>query len=88
MTDFVPEAFLRDYLVRVIKYYVEADGFLIVGAYGSTSKSVPAQDVTSLLRDFGFPVGGNAACGVLPVSHVAWAKAGQSASADADKPRR
>lgn len=88
MTDFVPETFLRDYLVRVMKHYVEAGGFLIVGAYGSTSKSVPAQDVTSLLKGFGFPVAGYATCGVLPVSHVAWASAGPLAPANADKPRR
>jgi hypothetical protein len=75
MTDFVPEAFLKDYLVRVIKHYVEKGGLLIVGAYGSTSRDVPAQDVTRLLKAFGFPVAGNAICGTLPMSHIAWTKA-------------
>ncbi len=78
MTDFVPDAFLKDYLVRMIKHYVEADGFLIVGAYGSTSRDTPAQDVTGLLKAFGFSVAGNATCGDLPVSHVAWIKAARS----------
>ena len=88
MTDFVPEAFLKNYLARAIKHYVQGDGLLIVGAYGSTSKNVPAQDITSLLKGFGFPVAGSATCGDLPVSHVAWTEAEQFATADAGKPRR
>ena len=88
LTDLVPETFLRDYLVLVLQHYVEEDGFLIVGAYGITSKNVPAQDVTSLLKGFGLPVVGNATCGDLPVSHVAWTKAEQFGAADADEPGR
>ncbi len=75
MTDFVPDVFLKDYLIHVMQNYVEKDGFLIVGAYGSTSKNIPAQDVTSLLKNFGFTVTGKAVCGELPVSHVAWSNA-------------
>jgi hypothetical protein len=77
MTDFVPDAFLKDYLVRVIKFYVEEGGLLIVGAYGSTSRGTPAQDVTRLLKTLGFPVAGNAMCDDLPLSHVAWTKVAQ-----------
>ncbi len=77
MTDFVPDALLKDYLVRLIQGYVEDDGLLIVGAYGSRSRDTPAQDVTHMLKAFGFPVAGNAMCDALPLSHVAWTNVAQ-----------
>lgn len=74
MTDFVPDTFLADYLLRLLRCYVEDDGILIVGDYGSYSRQQPARDVIALLTALGFHVAGNAICGDLPVSHVAWTK--------------
>ena len=72
MTDLVPERLLRDYLARVIDRYVDKGGRLIVGGYGSCSKSQPAPDITAILTGFGLRVSGSAAVGHLPISHVAW----------------
>jgi hypothetical protein len=81
LTDYVPKPFLREYLVRVMRDFVEEDGRLIVGAYGSMSRGEPAQDVTRLLSGFGFPIAGTATHGALPVVHIAWTEAGQFARA-------
>jgi len=72
MTDLVPDRLLKDYLLRVMDRYVEKDARLIVGGYGSYSKSRPAPDITAILTGFGLPVAGSTTCGDLPISHVAW----------------
>jgi hypothetical protein len=75
LTDYVPEAYLREYLARLLDLFLQKDGTLIVGAYGSTSTGQPAQDVRGLFRKFGFPVCGSVTCGELPVSYIAWTRA-------------
>jgi SAM-dependent methyltransferase len=72
LADVVPPEYLRRYIQRLLELFVDRDGKLILGAYGSTSKRQPAQDVHGLLETFGFVVAGGATCGDLPVSHVAW----------------
>ena len=75
LTDCVPETHLREYLARLLDLFVQEDGTLIVGAYGSTSRRQAAQDVRGLLQDLGFQICGSATCGELPVSHIAWTRA-------------
>ncbi|MEN6356375.1 MAG: class I SAM-dependent methyltransferase [Armatimonadota bacterium] len=72
LSDNVPEPFIRDYLFRLLRHYVNPDGVLIVGAYGSYSKNQPAYNVAKALTDAGLIVAGQAACGELPVTHIAW----------------
>jgi len=77
LADNVPEALINDYLLRLMQHYVTTDGILIVGAYGSNSKKQPAVNVADSLTDAGLHVDGQATCGELPVTHVAWTRAGQ-----------
>jgi len=72
LTDCVPGSFLREHLLRLLRLFVEEDGRLIAGAYGSMSRREPAPDVTALLTGFGFRVAGTALAGSLPVAHIAW----------------
>lgn len=74
MTDFVPEEFLKDYADRLIRLYVASGGILIVGDYRAASTTQPARDVSALLVELGFPVAGEAKCGEMPDSHVAWTR--------------
>ncbi len=73
--DCVPDDFLDEYVRRLLEEYVEKNGYLIIGAYGSNSKCLPARDVGNDLKRFGFPIAGTASCGTLPVSRIAWIKA-------------
>ena len=88
LTDLVPQTLLKDFLMRVMAHYVEDQGTLIVGGYGSTSQNIPAPDITGILKCFDFPVIESAIYGDLPVSHVAWVKAQHSGAADTKKPCR
>jgi len=72
--DNVPPAFLREYVRRLAGRYVEPGGTLILGAYGSSSRGEPAFDVGRCLRRLGFPVGGAASVGDLPLTRVAWTR--------------
>jgi SAM-dependent methyltransferase len=73
--DSVPEDFLAEYVERLLNRYVETGGRLIVGAYGSHSKNLPARDVGSDLAALGFLIEGARSCGSLPASRIAWMRA-------------
>ena len=73
--DCVPEHFLAEYIQRLLEQYVEADGILIVGAYGSFSRNCPARDIGKDLGILGFSVEGTACRGTLPISRIAWIRA-------------
>ena len=75
----VPEALFRDYVCRLLTRYVEHDGVLIIGAYGSQYRNQPAWDVAANLGQHGFPVAGAAVCGEFPVTRIAWIAASPSA---------
>jgi SAM-dependent methyltransferase len=77
LTDVVPDVYLERYLHRLAGRFIEPDGALIVGSYGSTSRQQPAQDVHGLLLDLGFTVAGSVVIGEFPVSHVAWVSSGE-----------
>ena len=74
LADNVPPAFLSDYLLRLLRQYVSPEGLLIIGAYGSTSKNQPAQNAANALIEAGLRVDGQACCGELPVTHIAWTR--------------
>ena len=76
LCDWVPDEFLEEYVGSLLKDYVEKNGRLIIGAYGSFSKRLPARNVGNDLKEFGLPIAGTASCGTLPVSRIAWIKAG------------
>ena len=73
--DCVPPTLLPAYIRRLMARYLERDGTLIMGAYGSTSRQHPARDVASHIAAAGFHVAGSRACGTLPVTRVAWIRA-------------
>jgi SAM-dependent methyltransferase len=81
--DCVPENLLPDYIRRLLRRYVESDGTLIVGAYGSNSKQEAARDIAIDLAAAGFHVVGSSSRGELPVSRVAWIRVEQGVGADA-----
>jgi SAM-dependent methyltransferase len=70
--DCVPEAYLDEYVRRLLTRVVEPGGRLILGAYGSRSQSIPPLDVAKLLASFGHRVVGRARGGDPPVSAFAW----------------
>ncbi len=76
--DCVPESYLSTFIEKILERFVENDGTLIVGAYGSTSERKPALDITDVLHHFNFPVTGSASRGDLPVSRIAWIRAQRS----------
>jgi SAM-dependent methyltransferase len=76
--DCVPENFLNEYVGKLLERYVENNGTLIIGAYGSYSKNQPARDIGKDLSEFGYCIAGNASCGTLPISRIAWIKVNNS----------
>jgi SAM-dependent methyltransferase len=70
--DCVPEEYLGAYLGRVQRRVVMPGGRLIVGAYGSRSRSIPPFDVAGFLRALGWEVAGTAMGGDPPVTVFAW----------------
>ena len=72
LCDCVPPSFFKGYVSHLLSHYVETNGILIIGAYGSTSKNQPAQEVEKELQAFGFSVAGAVTLGTLPVTKIAW----------------
>ena len=70
--DCVPDEFLREYVGRLLSHYVEENGTLIVGAYGSYSRNEPARDLARDLAGWGFRVAGSSVRGKFPVARVVW----------------
>jgi trans-aconitate methyltransferase len=73
--DCVPEELLPEYIHRLLTRYMEQEGTLIMGAYGSTSKQEAARDIAQDSAAAGFRVAGSSSRGALPVSRVAWIQA-------------
>ena len=73
--DCVPAELSGNYVDRLLARYVEPDGRLIVGAYGSYSQNQPARDVAAELAKAGHEVAGCASCGDLPATRIAWVTA-------------
>ena len=72
LCDCVPEGYLAEYVSHLLRHYVTADGIVIVGAYGSLSRSEPALDVGAELCRLGFEVEGTAERGDPSASRIAW----------------
>jgi len=72
LCDCAPEGFREEYLRRLMRRAVAPGGRLIVGAYGSRSRSLPPLDVARLIRDSGLPVSGTAEGGDGPITRFAW----------------
>lgn len=72
LADCVPDAFLKEYVSRLLDLFVEEDGLLIVGVYVGQSAGVPAPDMAGILRALGFRVADSATRGLLPTSRIAW----------------
>jgi len=70
--DCVPLAFLEEYVERVLTRMVGVGGRVIVGAYGSRSRGVPAFDIEGFLESHGFSVAGTAVGGEPPITAFAW----------------
>lgn len=75
--DHVPNEFFTNYVIHLLSHYVEPDGILIIGAYGSISKNQPARNIEEELLNSVFHLAGIASEGDLPVSKIAWIKAEQ-----------
>jgi SAM-dependent methyltransferase len=72
LLDVVPESHLRAYVARLVERLVEPDGVLVLGSYGSRSRSVAPVDVASVLAAFGYTVAGESSGGAGPVTRFAW----------------
>lgn len=70
--DCVPADFLGEFVERLLGRVVADGGRLIVGAYGSTSKGLPALDVRGFLESAGFEPLGARVVGDLPVASFSW----------------
>ena len=74
--DCVPRDYLNEYVDRLLQRVVSPNGRLIVGAYGSRSKNLPAFDVREFLESCGYPIAGWTTGGRPPVSVFAWVNRG------------
>jgi hypothetical protein len=70
--DCVPEEYLTEFIDRAIRYYVEPNGRLILGAYGSASNGQAPFDLEVFLRSAGYHVRGTASAGAPPIARFAW----------------
>jgi hypothetical protein len=73
--DNVPKSFLAEYVTRLLIHVAAPGGRVIVGAYGSRTKELPAFDVGAFLTKAGLPVSGGVTIGRLPEARFAWAEA-------------
>ena len=72
LADVVPERLLGDYLRRLLADCVEPDGTLIVGSYGSHSRSEAPLELEALLPRFGLRVSGSTRAGPGDIIAFAW----------------
>lgn len=72
LADVVPLTHLRPFLSRLWHEFLEPDGRLIVGSYGSHSRQVPPLHLDQLLPSFELPIAGSASAGPRGVVRFAW----------------
>jgi len=73
VADIVPLTRLESHLRRLLRELVEPGGRLIVGSYGSHSRSIPPLDLERLLPAYGLPLAGTATAGPGGVAVVRFA---------------
>ena len=73
--DCVPVDYLGEYLGRLHERFLARRGRLIVGAYGSNSRRIPAFEVAEALSSAGLTVAGSTSAGPLPNARFAWVDA-------------
>jgi SAM-dependent methyltransferase len=72
LSDCVPPEMLAEYVERLLDQLVEPGGRLIVGSYGSRSRSTPPLPIGEMLASFGHTVAGRAWGGDPPITAFAW----------------
>jgi len=72
LADVVPRPLLGRYVRRLYSKFLEPGGILIMGSYGSHSRSQSPLPLERLLPDFGVPVDGSARAGPGEIVAFAW----------------
>ena len=72
LADCVPASGLSEYVFRLLERAVEPRGRLIVGSYGSRSRSEPPLDIGAILESFGLDLAGRASGGDPSITAFAW----------------
>lgn len=70
--DCVPGSHLARMTARLLDEFVEPEGRVILGAYGSGSRGLPPFDIAEFLTAEGFEVAGTASGGEPTVTAFAW----------------
>jgi hypothetical protein len=68
-------SYLEDYVRGLLARVVAPGGRLILGAYGSRTRNVPAFDVAAFMRAAGLAVAGQTTVGSVPEAQFAWTDA-------------
>lgn len=72
LSDVVPPDMLAEYVGRLLERLVEPGGRLIVGSYGSRSRSMPPLPIGEMLASYGHVVAGRSWGGDPPITAFAW----------------
>lgn len=72
LSDLVPPDMLAEYVERLLERLVEPGGRLIVGSYGSRSRSTPPLPIGEMLATYGHTVAGRSWGGDPPITAFAW----------------
>jgi len=72
LSDSVPPEMLAEYVERLLDRLVEPGGRLIVGSYGSRSRSTPPLPIGEILASYGHVVAGRSWGGDAPITAFAW----------------
>ena len=73
LVDLAPPDLLDDWLARLASW-VEPDGRLVIGSYGSESRAIEPDDVTAALAMAGYVAAGSSTGGNRPIARFAWAQ--------------
>ena len=73
--DCVPLDYLDAYVRRLLTDVVVPGGRLIIGAYGSRSRTLPPFDIAAFLQAHGLAVAGETTAGTPPIASFAWVDA-------------
>jgi hypothetical protein len=72
LSDCVPPEMLAEYVTRLLDRLVEPGGRLIVGSYGSRSRSMPPLPIGEMLASYGHTVAGRSWGGEPPITAFGW----------------